>query len=70
MTDEPWQPALVYTPRGIGRCGRPPTSGDREALAALLGGRRAASSRRSARRRRRPTSRERLGASAAGVAST
>ena len=41
MTDEPWQPALVYTPRGLGTLWAPPTGGDREALAALLGRRRA-----------------------------
>jgi DNA-binding transcriptional ArsR family regulator len=24
MIDEPWQPALIYTPRGVGPCGRRP----------------------------------------------
>ena len=42
MVDEPWQPALVYTPRGLGSLWAPPAGGDREALAALLGRRRAA----------------------------
>jgi hypothetical protein len=42
MTDEPWQPALVYSPRGIGMLWAPDAAGDRAALAALLGGRRAA----------------------------
>ena len=42
MTDEPWQPALVYTPRGLGTLWAPPADGDREALADLLGRRRAA----------------------------
>jgi Family of unknown function (DUF5937)/Helix-turn-helix domain len=42
MTDEPWQPALVYTPRGLGSLWAPPAGGDSEALAALLGRRRAA----------------------------
>jgi Family of unknown function (DUF5937)/Helix-turn-helix domain len=41
MTDEPWQPALVYTPRGIGALWAPDEGGDREALEALLGRRRA-----------------------------
>jgi hypothetical protein len=42
MTDEPWQPALIYTPRGIGTLWAPAEGGDREALEALLGRRRAA----------------------------
>jgi DNA-binding transcriptional ArsR family regulator len=42
MIDEPWQPGLIYTPRGIGMLWAPDDGGgDREALAALLGGRRA-----------------------------
>ena len=42
MIDEPWQPALVYTPRGLGNLWAPPAGGDGEALADLLGRRRAA----------------------------
>jgi Family of unknown function (DUF5937)/Helix-turn-helix domain len=42
MVDEPWQPALIYTPRGLGSLWAPPAGGDSEALAALLGRRRAA----------------------------
>jgi DNA-binding transcriptional ArsR family regulator len=42
MTDEPWQPALIYTPRGIGDLWAPGASDDLAALAALLGTRRAA----------------------------
>jgi uncharacterized protein DUF5937/helix-turn-helix protein len=42
MIDEPWQPALIYTPRGLGSLWAPPADGDGEALAALLGRRRAA----------------------------
>lgn len=41
LTDEPWQPALVYTPRGIGALWAPSEGGDREAVEALLGRRRA-----------------------------
>ena len=41
MTDAPWQPSVIYAPRGIGNLWAPP-EGDREAaLAGLLGGRRA-----------------------------
>jgi DNA-binding transcriptional ArsR family regulator len=44
MVDEPWQPALIYTPRGLGSLWAPAADGggDGEALAALLGRRRAA----------------------------
>jgi len=44
MFDEPWQPALIYTPRGLGSLWAPAAEGDGdgEALAALLGRRRAA----------------------------
>ena len=43
FTDEPWQPAIVYTPRGIGDLWEPSTGADgAPAMAALLGGRRAA----------------------------
>jgi uncharacterized protein DUF5937/helix-turn-helix protein len=41
MTDEPWQPAVVYAPRGIGELWAPDEGCDREALRALLGRRRA-----------------------------
>jgi hypothetical protein len=41
LFDEPWQPSLVYTPRGIGALWAPEESGDRDALEALLGRRRA-----------------------------
>src|SRR3954466_2007796 len=42
MVDEPWQPALIYTPRGVGSLWAPPPEPDPGALAALLGRRRAA----------------------------
>jgi DNA-binding transcriptional ArsR family regulator len=42
MVDEPWQPALVYTPRGVGALWAPPAEHDPGALEALLGARRAA----------------------------
>ena len=42
MTEEPWQPALVYTPRGIGDLWAPGGESGRAALVALLGARRAA----------------------------
>jgi hypothetical protein len=42
MIDEPWQPSVIYTPRGVGTLWAPEEGGDREALAALLGRRRAA----------------------------
>jgi len=41
MADEPWQPALIYTPRGIGTLWAPAEGGDPRALEALLGRRRA-----------------------------
>jgi DNA-binding transcriptional ArsR family regulator len=41
MFEEPWQPAVIYTPRGLGSLWAPPAGGDREALAALFGRRRA-----------------------------
>ena len=41
MTDAPWQPGLVYTPRGVGGLWAPDEDGDRAALDALLGRRRA-----------------------------
>jgi DNA-binding transcriptional ArsR family regulator len=42
MIDEPWQPALIYTPRGVGSLWAPPAEPDPGALDALLGRRRAA----------------------------
>jgi DNA-binding transcriptional ArsR family regulator len=42
MIDEPWQPALIYTPRGVGALWAPPEEPDPGALDALLGRRRAA----------------------------
>jgi DNA-binding transcriptional ArsR family regulator len=42
MVDEPWQPALIYTPRGVGSLWAPPKEPDPGALDALLGRRRAA----------------------------
>jgi hypothetical protein len=41
LADEPWQPALIYSPRGIGALWAPDEGADREALDALLGRRRA-----------------------------
>jgi DNA-binding transcriptional ArsR family regulator len=41
MIDEPWQPALIYTPVGIGMLWAPDAGCDLEALQALLGRRRA-----------------------------
>jgi hypothetical protein len=42
MFDAPWQPALIYTPRGLGSLWAPTAGGgDGEALSALLGRRRA-----------------------------
>jgi DNA-binding transcriptional ArsR family regulator len=41
LTDEPWQPTVIYTPRGIGSLWAPDEGGDRTALNALLGRRRA-----------------------------
>jgi DNA-binding transcriptional ArsR family regulator len=67
LVDEPWQPALVYTPRGVGDLWAPAEDGDPDALAALLGSRRAEIL--AALRSPAATSElaERLGASAAGV---
>jgi hypothetical protein len=67
MTDEPWQPALVYTPRGLGTLWAPPTGGDREALAALLGRRRATILATLGTPATTSDLAQRLGASAAGV---
>jgi DNA-binding transcriptional ArsR family regulator len=42
MYDPPWQPAVIYPPRGIGLLWEPPAPRDDGALAELLGARRAA----------------------------
>ena len=42
MIDEPWQPALIYTPRGVGSLWAPRREADPGALDALVGRRRAA----------------------------
>jgi DNA-binding transcriptional ArsR family regulator len=67
MIDEPWQPSLIYTPRGVGQLWAPPEEADPAALDALLGRRRAAI----LRALRVPASTqdvaERLSASPAGV---
>jgi DNA-binding transcriptional ArsR family regulator len=68
MTDEPWQPALIYTPRGIGALWAPDEEGsDREALEALLGRRRAQILSRLGTPAATTDLAERLAASAAGV---
>lgn len=41
LIDEPWQPTVVYTPRGVGDLWAPRAPRDGRALAALLGPRRA-----------------------------
>jgi DNA-binding transcriptional ArsR family regulator len=41
MLDPPWQPAVIYPPRGLGLLWEPPARPDDRALAELLGGRRA-----------------------------
>jgi DNA-binding transcriptional ArsR family regulator len=67
MTDEPWQPAVIYTPRGVGALWTPPAEAEPAGLDALLGRRRAAI----LRALRVPASTqdlaERLAASPAGV---
>ena len=67
LTDEPWEKALVYTPRGVGELWTPAEDCDPDALAALIGGRRAEIL--AALRAPAATSdlAARLGASAAGV---
>ena len=68
MFDEPWQPALIYTPRGLGSLWAPPDGdGDGEALAALLGRRRAAILATLGTPAATSDLARRLGASAAGV---
>jgi DNA-binding transcriptional ArsR family regulator len=67
MIDEPWQPSLIYTPRGVGALWAPRDEAESAALDALLGRRRAAI----LRALRVPASTqdlaERLAASPAGV---
>jgi len=41
IADEPWQPGLIYTPRGVGTLWAPDEGRDRGAMEALLGRRRA-----------------------------
>jgi DNA-binding transcriptional ArsR family regulator len=41
MVDEPWQPGLIYTPRGVGMLWAPDEGRDRAAIEALVGRRRA-----------------------------
>jgi DNA-binding transcriptional ArsR family regulator len=41
MLDPPWQPAIVYAPRGLGTLWEPPRRRGAGALGSLLGGRRA-----------------------------
>ncbi len=68
MFDEPWQPALIYTPRGLGSLWAPAGGGgDGEALAALLGRRRAAILAALGTPTATSDLARRLGASAAGV---
>ena len=68
MVDEPWQPALIYTPRGLGSLWAPAADGgDGEALAALLGRRRAAILATLGTPAATSDLAQRLGASSAGV---
>jgi DNA-binding transcriptional ArsR family regulator len=67
MVDEPWQPALIYTPRGVGSLWAPPPEPDPGALDALLGRRRAAILRALGAPATTQHLAERLRASAAGV---
>ena len=67
MLDEPWQPALIYTPRGVGALWAPPEERDPGALEALLGRRRAAILRELRAPATTQDLAERLRASAAGV---
>lgn len=66
MTDPPWQPALIYTPRGVGDLWAPPAASD-DALDALIGARRAAILRALAVPSATTELARRLGASPAGV---
>jgi DNA-binding transcriptional ArsR family regulator len=66
MVDEPWQPALVYTPRGVGTLWAP-ADPDPGALDALLGRRRAAILRALRAPATTQDLAQRLHASAAGV---
>jgi DNA-binding transcriptional ArsR family regulator len=67
MIDEPWQPALIYTPRGVGSLWAPPAEPDPGALDALIGRRRAAILRALGAPATTQDLAARLGASPAGV---
>jgi Family of unknown function (DUF5937)/Helix-turn-helix domain len=67
LYDEPWQPSLVYTPRGVGALWAPEENADRDALEALLGRRRAEILATLAAPASTSDLAERLAASAAGV---
>jgi len=67
MTDEPWQPTLIYTPRGVGDVWAPAAGADPEALDALLGRRRATILRALSAPAATADLAQRLGASPAGV---
>jgi DNA-binding transcriptional ArsR family regulator len=67
MVDEPWQPTLIYTPRGIGSLWAPRAGQDDAALDALLGRRRAAILRALATPLSTTDLATRLGASPGGV---
>ncbi|HEY7621423.1 MAG TPA: DUF5937 family protein [Solirubrobacteraceae bacterium] len=67
MIDEPWQPALIYTPVGIGMLWAPDEGCDLEALEALLGRRRAGILATLGSPATTTDLARRLGASAAGV---
>ncbi len=66
MTDPPWQPSLIYPPRGVGALWEPPRRDD-GALAALLGARRAKLLDALDHETSTTTLARRLGASPAGV---
>jgi DNA-binding transcriptional ArsR family regulator len=68
MVDEPWQPSVIYTPRGVGTLWAPDEDdGDGDAVAALLGRRRAAILAALGTPAATNDLAERFGASAAGV---
>jgi DNA-binding transcriptional ArsR family regulator len=66
MVDPPWQPSLIYPPRGVGDLWAPPRRDD-GALSALLGPRRATILATLDREASTTALSRRLGASAAGV---
>jgi DNA-binding transcriptional ArsR family regulator len=67
MLDPPWQPAIVYSPRGLGTLWQPPRRRDPGALGGLLGTRRARILSELAAPASTSELAERLRASAAGV---